>query len=124
MDIVDRNDLVRARKLTMQLLRDLGFGRLAQVQVATAVSEIVRNVIMYAEQGTLSARATATGVQIEIWDEGPGIPLNVLQEIEDGTYKSSTGLGKGISGARILMDRFSIMSFAGRTQVLMGKDRA
>ena len=82
--------------------------------MATAVSELARNAFQYAGAG--SARYAVTvgnepALVVEIGDEGPGI-VN-LDDILDGRYQSSTGMGLGILGARRLMDRFEIASEPG-----------
>lgn len=121
MELLEAADLSVARNRVQALARSAGFNTTAVVQIVTAVSEVLRNALMYAGGGRLSARATSRGIRIEVFDEGPGIPMDVQQAIEDGIYQSKTGLGKGISGSRRLMDHFSLMSFPGSTQVLMEK---
>ncbi|MCB1281835.1 MAG: ATP-binding protein [Salinibacterium sp.] len=116
-------DLATARMAVQKMASDIGFSLTATVQITTAVSEIVRNVLNYAGgSGGISARKIARGgIRIEVWDNGPGIPMDVLQEVEAGTYKSRTGLGKGISGSKKLMDDFAVISFPGNTQIIMEK---
>ncbi len=114
-------DLVVARSAIQRMAQEIGFRTAAQIQIATAVSEICRNVLLYAGSGEMNARRTSRGISIEVWDQGPGIPLETLAEIDSGSYKSRTGLGKGITGARNLMDSFSIISLPGSTQILMEK---
>jgi anti-sigma regulatory factor (Ser/Thr protein kinase) len=116
-----RSDLVAARTKLQALARSIGFSSLAQVQIVTAASEILRNAVMYAGEGTVHARPSPRGIRIEVFDRGPGISLAVLAELNAGTYASPTGMGKGIAGSRKLMDRFSLMSTPGNTQILMEK---
>ena len=116
-------DLATARFAVQKMSSDLGFTVTAQVQITTAVSEIVRNVLNYAGEGGINARRTARGgIRIEVWDNGPGIAMETLQLIENGAYKSKTGLGKGLSGSKALMDDFAVISFPGNTQIIMEKN--
>jgi len=119
--IVAPEDLYVARSEAMKFAEKLGFRSLARLHIATAVSEIVRNVILYAQTGLLVMRASRRGMNIEVSDNGPGIPLENLAAIENGTYKSETGLGKGIHGCRGIMDRMDILTAPGSTQVFMEK---
>jgi serine/threonine-protein kinase RsbT len=116
------DDLYVARRSVGELAAEIGFSSTIQVQICTAVSEIVRNVLHYADEGGIQARQAQSGIAIEIWDTGPGIPLEIVAAIEAGTYKSKTGMGKGINGAKRLMDKFRIVSLGRGTQVFMEKN--
>jgi anti-sigma regulatory factor (Ser/Thr protein kinase) len=121
MEIRNSEDLPFARRRVGILAAKLGFTSTQQVQISTAVSEIVRNVLLYAKKGHLQARWTSKGMLIHVTDEGPGIPVETLGKLEAGTYKSKTGLGRGIIGAKKLMDRFTLMSVGSGTQIFMEK---
>lgn len=112
-------DLLAARNAVRKLAEDVGFSTTLQVKLTTAVSEIVRNVLNYAGNGGCVARKTINGIRVEVWDTGPGIPLETIQAIEQGVYVSTTGMGKGIAGSKRLMDTFTILSSPGNTQVIM-----
>jgi signal transduction histidine kinase/CheY-like chemotaxis protein len=117
-------DVVAARQRSLQIARLLGFDAQDQVRIATAVSEIARNVINYATEGGIAfsvrGQDRPPALEVEIADHGPGIPD--VARILTGRYKSSTGLGLGIVGARRLMDGFEIESGAGRgTRVWLRK---
>ncbi|MCJ2019988.1 ATP-binding protein [Methylobacterium sp. E-065] len=110
------DDIVTVRQRVRRLAEHLGFGVQDQTRIATAVSEIARNAYGYAgggrvEYGLDEANGSQTLV-IRIVDRGPGIPH--LDEILEGRYRSTTGLGIGITGSRRLMDRFEIESEVGR----------
>jgi len=106
------HDLVGARQRARLIAQELGFDPRDQSRIATAVSELARNAIRYATGGKLSF--TVLGVtapqllEIEVRDEGPGIPH--LADVLKGQYQSSTGMGLGLIGTRRLMDQFSIES--------------
>jgi signal transduction histidine kinase/ActR/RegA family two-component response regulator len=111
---IDREpDVVIARRRARQIAGLLGFDRQDQARLATAVSELARNAFQYATGGTVQYLVSADEGEfvVTISDRGPGIPS--LDEVLDGRYKSQTGMGLGIAGARRLMDRFEIESAAG-----------
>lgn len=108
-------DIVAARQRARQIAAQLGFEPRDQARISTAVSEIARNAFNYAGGGkvefTLEGNSPPQVLLIQISDEGPGIPH--LAQVLAGQYKSSTGMGLGITGARRLMDRFEIESAPG-----------
>ena len=116
-------DVVLARRRTRQIAEHLGLDAQEQVRLATAVSEVARNAVQYAGGGWVqfeldSARESLLVVRVT--DEGPGIPH--LDHVLGGTYRSSTGLGVGLAGARRLVDRFGIEApTGGGTSVELGK---
>lgn len=117
-------DIVAARQHARQLAAQLGFSSSDQVLIATAISEIARNIIQYAGHGAVSFRVVSQGrrrgLLIVARDEGPGI-ADLTQALQDG-YSTSKGLGLGLPGAHRLMDEFDIASDVGRgTTVKMTK---
>ena len=118
------DDVVLARQKARQIAKLLGFSNLMQVQIATAVSEIARNVVLYANFGKvefyIDSDNLADRLMIRISDNGSGIKS--IDEVLKGNYKSKSGMGIGIKGSRILMDYFHIESKAGEgTTIVMGK---
>jgi signal transduction histidine kinase/CheY-like chemotaxis protein len=113
-------DVVLSRQRARQVAGLLGFEGQDQTRIATAVSEIARNAFTYARGGKVEfAVEGKTAPQIfliGISDHGPGIPD--LGTILDGAYKSPTGMGLGILGARRLMDQFEIHSTPGQGTVV------
>ncbi len=109
-------DVVTARQRARQLAVSLGFDLQDQTRLATAVSEIARNAFNYAGGGkveySIEGQTQPQIFLIKISDKGPGI--RALEEILDGQYHSTTGMGLGILGARRLMDRFHIESIPGQ----------
>jgi signal transduction histidine kinase/ActR/RegA family two-component response regulator len=119
------HDVVAARRRARQLAALLGFETQDQSRIATAVSEIARNAFNYAEGGKVEflveGEATHQSLLIEVKDHGPGIAE--LENVLQGQYRSSTGMGLGIVGARRLMDACEIRSSRGSgTNVLMKKN--
>jgi len=118
------DDIVLARQRARQLARLLGFDAQDQTRIATSVSEIARNAFRYAGGGKVEfgveGRTPPQLFEIVVSDQGPGIAR--LSAILEGSYRSSTGMGLGIIGARRLMDQFEITSAPGQgTQVVLRK---
>ena len=117
------HDVVLARQRARQLAGLFGFAPLDQTRIATAVSEIARNTVMYAGQGHVRFRVESDGAPtlvVCIEDSGPGIAD--LGSIMSGRYASRTGNGTGIVGAKRLMDEFEIESQpSAGTTVILGK---
>lgn len=114
MEVRLETDIVLARQRARQIAAQLGFTHLDQTRIATATSEIARNAFQYAGGGRVEFLAQAgppVGLVIRVHERGPGI--RDLQSILAGHYVSETGLGVGISGARRLMDQFSIETKGG-----------
>jgi signal transduction histidine kinase/CheY-like chemotaxis protein len=111
----DERGVVLARQRARQIAGLIGFDGQDQTRIATAVSEIARNAFEYARGGDVEFRLEgATSPQLllmRISDRGPGIPD--LAAVMEGRYRSATGMGVGIVGARRLMDRFEIVSSPG-----------
>ncbi len=108
--IATEPDIVVARQRARQLAQLVGFDAQDQARIATALSEIARNVHQYAGGGTVQfaveGRTAPQVLTIVVSDRGPGIAK--LDEILAGRYRSPTGMGLGILGARRLMDRMDV----------------
>ncbi len=122
--INDEPDIVVARQRGRALAEEVGFRAGDLALIATAISEITRNVIEYAEHGELRARIlrerSRSGIEIVVEDAGPGI-ADLSKAMQDG-YSTGGGLGLGLPGAKRLMDEFSVETSAGRgTKVTMRK---
>ena len=117
-------DIVIARQGGRTLSSQLGFSGTDLTLIATAISEVARNIIEYAGKGEIILRPIegnpTRGILIVASDEGPGIP-DVARALQDG-YSSGKGLGLGLPGAKRLMDEFEIVSEVGNgTTVTMKK---
>ncbi|MBR0823840.1 response regulator [Bradyrhizobium liaoningense] len=116
MPIENEGDVVAVRQRAHRVAELLGFDRQDQTRIATAVSELARNAFGYAGGGraefALDATASPQSFVVRICDKGPGIAD--LQTILDGQYRSSSGMGLGLVGARRLMDTFNIDSKVGK----------
>jgi serine/threonine-protein kinase RsbT len=109
-------DIVTARQKGRELARELGFTSTDLALIATAISELARNIILYANTGQIvlavSENGTKRGIKVVARDDGPGIP-DVERALEEG-FSTSRSLGLGLSGVRRLMDEFDIVSEVGR----------
>lgn len=118
------HDIVAARQRARQIAARLGFDAQDQTRLATAVSEIARNAHTYAGGGKveflIEGRTAPQVLTVRVTDQGPGIAD--LGRVLGGQYRSPTGMGLGIIGARRLMDQFTIDSAPGKgTTVLLKK---
>ena len=117
-------DIVSARVEGRDMAKTLGFGTIDQARIATAISELARNIVLYASEGTVTIRQVERGLKrgIEVFceDHGPGIE-DVSLVMQDG-YSTSRGLGMGLPGAKRLMDEFEIDSRPGSgTKIVVRK---
>jgi signal transduction histidine kinase/CheY-like chemotaxis protein len=117
------HDVVAARQRARQLAGLVGFDGQDQTRIATAVSEITRNTFRYAGGGRVDflveGRTAPQVFCIRVTDRGRGIAD--LSAVLEGRYRSTTGMGVGIVGARRLMDQFQIESSGSGTTVVMRK---
>ncbi|WP_062048825.1 anti-sigma regulatory factor [Bacillus sp. JCM 19034] len=108
--------IVAARQAGRTLAKEVGFGSVDQARIATAISELARNIYLYAKRGEICLReieksnqaSIKRGIQIIAKDNGPGIP-DIRQVMTDG-FTTSGGMGAGLPGVRRLMDEFTIES--------------
>lgn len=122
--IVSDGDIVEARMAARTLAEYVGFTGAQLVMIATAVSEVARNIIEYAKSGEVVLAVVQNGLrrglEVVARDQGPGI-ADVSQAMQDG-FSTSRGLGLGLPGSRRLMDEFQVESKVGRgTTVTMRK---
>ena len=118
-------DLVTARAQGRALAVELGFSRTDATLIATAISEIARNIVVHVGRGEIVLQPVfedaRCGIVVTAHDDGPGI-RDVERALQDGY--SSRGLGLGLPGTRRLMDEFELASEAGKgTTIRMTKWR-
>jgi serine/threonine-protein kinase RsbT len=109
-------DIVAARQQGRSLAAAIGFTATDATLIATAISELARNIVMYAGQGEVVMHcveiSNRKGIVIGARDSGPGI-RSIDNVLRDG-YSTSGGLGLGLPGVRRLMDEFAIESELGQ----------
>jgi len=118
MPIEQEKDISTARLEAWSEAVRIGLSKFTSVKVATAVSELARNIVFYAGEGRVELRSAldAGRAQLEIVarDRGPGIDRAKLEEIYGGTYRSTRGMGKGLMAVKKLTDEFSLDTGPGR----------
>ncbi|HEX7065518.1 MAG TPA: anti-sigma regulatory factor [Bacillales bacterium] len=111
----DEWGVVNARQIGRDLAKQLGFGSVDQARITTAISEVARNIYLYAPGGQICIEIVKQpgqiGLKMTAKDNGPGIQ-DIRKAMEDG-YTTSGGLGAGLPGVKRLMDEFTIRSDAG-----------
>lgn len=114
-EIVTEWDIVAARQLGRNEAKAIGFGAVDQARITTAISELARNIYLYARSGEVTIERISNeekvGLRIIAADKGPGIS-NLKKVMEDG-YSTSGGLGAGLPGVKRLMDTMDIQSHVG-----------
>ncbi len=134
-------DIVAARVEGRNLAREIGFDIIDQARIATAITELARNAVLYAGGGAVTLRRlsfvdagngtavseakrpvmgridTGNGIEVVCEDRGPGI--QDVKEVMGDDCPGGRGLGTGLSGTRRLMDEFDIRSEVGVGTIVM-----
>ncbi|TDQ36720.1 anti-sigma regulatory factor [Aureibacillus halotolerans] len=122
-EVVKEWDIVAARQLGRNVAKDIGFGNVDQARITTAVSELARNIYLYAGTGRICIypieEIGKRGLVISSIDNGPGIK-DIKRVMEDG-YSTSGGLGAGLPGVKRLMDEFDLRSKEGEGTEITAK---
>ena len=122
-EIAYERDVVMARQRARQVAALLAYDSKDQTRVATAVSEVARNAFMYAGGGrtefTVETDDSGQWFTVRVSDRGPGIAD--VQQVLDGNHASAAGSGRGLIGAKRLIDRFHIHSTPTGTVVTLSK---
>jgi serine/threonine-protein kinase RsbT len=124
--VVSEADIATARQIGRNVAEHVGFSATDATLIATAISEIARNMLTYADGGEVRIapldEPSRAGVEVVAVDHGPGI-ADLPRAMEDG-YSTGNGLGLGLPGARRLVDEFDIVAPVGvGTTVTMRKWR-
>jgi len=114
-EIATESDVVQVRQVGRELSRKLGFGLTDQARITTGISELARNILLYAGSGQIILQVVEDqgrrGIEILAEDKGPGI-VCLEQAMTDG-FSTSRGLGVGLPGTKRLMDELYIESSVG-----------
>ncbi len=109
--VLTESDIVDARGIGRLVCNKLGFSGAMQIKVATAISELARNIVQYAGKGEIiitTLDGNRRGIEVVARDEGPGIAD--IDLVMSDRYNSRTGMGIGLKGTRNLMDEFDLKS--------------
>ncbi|MDP2344722.1 MAG: ATP-binding protein [Deltaproteobacteria bacterium] len=122
--ITNDTDIVVARQRGRELAQTIGFKGSDLTMIATAISEVARNIVVYAKRGELrlsaATSADSKGIVVVAIDEGPGI-ADIDKAMTDG-FSTGGSLGLGLPGARRLMDELEVISEVGKgTTITMRK---
>lgn len=125
--VIREEDIVVARQMAKQMAQDAGFSLADTTKVATAVSELARNIYRYAREGKIFMRKTeeqgVSAIEIKAVDKGPGIEdIDLVLTKGYSTFERSLGIG--LSGVKRLMDDFEIVSYVGKGTVVFLKMRS
>jgi serine/threonine-protein kinase RsbT len=122
-EINSDQDIVVARQKGRVLASELGFSSGDATLIATAISELARNIVSYARRGEIKLKgihgSSQIGILVVASDEGPGI-ADIRQALRDG-FSTSGSLGLGLPGVRRLMDDFEISSQPGQGTIVAVK---
>ncbi len=112
--VLGESSIQEARLTASRLATKLGFGPTRRTKLATAASELARNIQMYAGTGALEWTVLLEperALVMRAWDRGPGI--RDLEAVLGGTYRSTSGMGLGLRGVREIADAFEVESRLG-----------
>lgn len=114
--VVLDGDVVLVRQAGRRIAEQIGFTRSEQALIATAISELARNIVKYAGEGEVEIAAVhngvRTGLQVIARDSGPGID-DIDAAMTDG-FSTGASLGLGLPGTRRIMDDFALVSPPGQ----------
>lgn len=113
--IESEDDILVARQTARDVAEAAGFSITDVTRTVTAVSELARNIHLYADTGVMEWQVLddgvrGTGVELTFDDDGPGI--DDVEGVLQAEYSTSDGMGRGIQGSKKLMDEFEITSSA------------
>ena len=116
-------DIVIARQKGREMAKEIGFAAIDLALIATAISELTRNIITYAEKGNIILQYIENqgkkGIEVISKDNGPGIE-SIELALQDG-YSTTNSLGVGLPGVRRLMDDFEILSELGKGTTVIAR---
>ena len=119
-EIVTEWDIVAARQLGRVEAKEIGFGTVDQARITTAISELARNIYLYALSGEIIIERIAdgdrNGIRVLAVDKGKGI-MDVQKVMEEG-FSTSGGLGAGLPSVKRLMDDLEIQTDIGRGTII------
>ncbi|MFC0214534.1 anti-sigma regulatory factor [Paenibacillus chartarius] len=114
--IKSEGDTIVARQRGREMARVVGFNLVDQTRIAISISELSRNILLYAKNGKIELeeirKEDALGIEVRAIDNGPGIQ-DLNKAMLDG-YSTSDGLGMGLPGTKRLMDEFVVDTQVGR----------
>lgn len=121
--ITSENDILRARQQVREVAEEMEFRLTDVTRIVTAVSELARNIHLYAEEGEMRwaklSRHRETGLELVFDDDGPGI--DNLDAALQGNHSTSDGMGRGLAGTQKLVDEFEAETGDDGTEITIRK---
>ena len=109
-------NVITARQAVKKWAVEMGFSLSDQTKLITVTSELVHNIVIYAQNGTMLMEElddkVRRGLRRTFHDDGPGIAD--IDRAMQGGYSTGSGLGLGLSGSKRLVDEFSLTSEVGK----------
>jgi len=109
-------NVIAARQAVKKWAVEMGFSLSDQTKLITVTSELVHNIVIYAQNGTMLMEElddkVRRGLRMTFHDDGPGIAD--IDRAMQGGYSTGSGLGLGLSGSKRLVDEFSLTSEVGK----------
>ena len=109
-------NVIAARQAAKKWAVEMGFSLSDQTKLITVTSELVHNIVIYAQNGTMLMEElddkVRRGLRMTFHDDGPGIAD--IDRAMQGGYSTGSGLGLGLSGSKRLVDEFSLTSEVGK----------
>jgi serine/threonine-protein kinase RsbT len=110
--VASEDDILHARQQARTVAEEMGFSITDCTRIVTAVSELARNIHLYADSGVMRWQEIDDGVnrglELTFDDDGPGI--DDVDGVLRGEHSTSDGMGRGIRGTKKLMDEFELTS--------------
>jgi serine/threonine-protein kinase RsbT len=119
--VFKEQDVVFFKNRVKEVAVRVKMGLVNQTRLLTAASELVRNMMRYAEGGVCIIEVVSSGringVRLTFSDRGPGIP-DLAAAMRDG-FSTGKSLGLGLPGAKRLVNEFELKSKVGEGTVVM-----
>lgn len=115
-------DVVSVRRYGLKMALSMNFPAPEATKIAVVISELARNILLYAGEGTITLtpdHENVPSIEVIAEDQGPGIEN--IDLVLQGGYTTSKGLGKGVSGSKRLVDEFEIHSVVGQGTTIRAK---
>lgn len=118
--VLKETDVVFLRNRVKEVAVKIKMGLVNQTRLLTAASELVRNMMRYANGGVCIIEVVSSGrvngVRLTFSDTGPGIS-DIDSAMRDG-FSTGRSLGLGLPGTKRLVNEFSIKSKVGEGTVV------
>ena len=119
-EVIKEQDVVFAKNRVKESAVRIKMGLVNQTRLITAASELLRNMMRYANGGKCIIEVVSSGrnngIRLTFTDKGPGIP-DIDMAMKDG-FSTGKSLGLGLPGTKRLVNEFDIKSKVGEGTVV------